>query len=688
MEEKKLIANTEIKKTFDDAINLLLKKKRGSVIAINGEEGYGKSFILEFLSNQIKENEQIVAGFADNQSPLSDLNIGKIQPLQPFATIVRQIMEQTSTAKKKFFMNLGITTLATLPLIGDIFYAVKEYGRDWREYKNDKSSENFKNLNKIVADFYDTLVSQSDKKPLAIFIDNIHYADDLSLKLLEQLIENIKNISILIVFTYQEFETNTILTHITETYCREHEQVSCFKLSGFNLQEIREFGKQNIKNFKPNSIFEEWLYEKTKGIPGLLKGYAEHFTYHSPFDENGNLIYELDNKLIFPENAKSALETYLKTLSDKEINLLGICAAEGMEFTAFLISNLLNTDIVSTIKKLRRIQNKVNIFSSMGPKIKYGLKTTIYKFDQEYYYKYFENLLEYEEKIAIHGQIASILKTKLDESTNSKLHHELAPYIASHSIVSGDNETAKQMLVLSAQAANEIDSKEIIENVYQAFQALSADDNPQNGIAENAIFQELLQNTSANLSDNKRIPGVSSDLNEGYGESRSYPIDFSFIRRTIVDEYHKKKFLKALELINTFLKTQKENLKPSEESQLLSLAAKCYIEMNDLETAKEYVQQSLEILKEYKEPIPKSFALNVKAIIKIQEDKIEEAYAILQKAAKISINLPPEIKLITLANIALLLKTTDAKKSERYFVAIRKLTKMLNYDEFAIEVLK
>jgi hypothetical protein len=121
---------------------------------------------------------------------------------------------------------------------------------------------------------------------------------------------------------------------------------------------------------------------------------------------------------------------------------------------------------------------------------------------------------------------------------------------------------------------------------------------------------------------------------------------------------------------------------------MLTIAAKCFLENNDLHEAEKYCHEALELIKNYKEPIPESFALNISAIIKAEKGDLDGAYFTLQAAARKSVNLPAEIRLLTISNIALLLKKWDDKKSDKYLSAVRKISKHLSFDEFAQEVLR
>lgn len=108
----------------------------------------------------------------------------------------------------------------------------------------------------------------------------------------------------------------------------------------------------------------------------------------------------------------------------------------------------------------------------------------------------------------------------MEETSNKNLRHELAPFVAAHSIVSGDEETAKEMLLISAQGAKEIDGKEIIEKAYEVYRNISSEHKQENGNADTVIFQELLNQTVMNMPDLSSGGGEES----GGGSSNSSSI--------------------------------------------------------------------------------------------------------------------------------------------------------------------
>jgi hypothetical protein len=656
---------------------------KGSVIALSGDSSMGKTHLLNIIFEEYKVNQSIRAVYTDNQEPIGSFKVSMIQPLYPFSKIIQQLMEKAQTAEKKFAVNVGMTTLASLPLIGDVFYAAKEFGRDWRQYKREKSSENARKMNSTVADFYDTIIKVSDKQPVLILLDNMENADSISIELLQNLTENISGLPVSIIFT---FNPSTISNKIGpfESYLIEHQskgEVKFLNLESFNLDGIRQFCKQQLPEYKPNAQFEEWLQDKTYGIPGVIEGYLRHFEKKSAFLESGEI--DFTNTEIFPENLNKAFTNSIQDLSDDDVNLLSVCSVEGREFSAYLCAQLMNTDVLSAIKRLKALQSKTGIFRSLGAKPKYGIISTVYEFTQAYYHSYFDGKLEYEERVSLHSQLANHLKKRLEETNDKNLKNELAPYIVAHSMISGDEETAKEMLVMSAKAANEIDSKEIIENAFNIFNEINTKSTEETENTTNSLlFNDLLGRSIISM------PGLDNETKEGLLADGNYPIDFNFVRRMIVEEYHKGNYSKSTELAETYMNNHSGTLKPSEKAQILTLIARCEIETGQLDFAETHCKEAHTLAIESKELVAEAFASNVMAIIQIEKGKPEEAYALLQNAAKKTIKLPPEIRLVTLSNIAILLKEMNDRSSEKFFMAVRRLSKQLNFEEFAIDVFK
>ena len=516
---------------------------------------------------------------------------------------------------------------------------------------------------------------------ILILLHNLLNADSVPLELLQSFTEKMPDIPISIIFTYNPSMTGHKFGAFDNYIGHLNENINCLNISlePFGVEEVRAYCKLNMDAYKASSEFEEWLLNKTFGVPGYIDGYLQHFKKKSPFNEKGKL--DLGNEDVFPEDIYQALSKAITDLSEDDKNVLSVCSVEGKEFSAYLTAQLLNTDVLTAIKRLKVLQNKTGVIRSTGVKTKYGVKTTVYEYTQPYFHSYFDSILEYEERVSLHGQIAAFLKNKLDETSNKNLKNELAPYIVAHSIISGDEDTAKEMLVVSARAANEIDSREVIENAFSVYQELSSQTGENSDqSADSVIFKELINNVIVSM------PAMSDSARNALIQDANYPIDFNYVRRTIVDEYHKKNYSKCIELAETYIFNHKKTLKPSEETQLMALIARSEIELENFDRAEELCTKATELISDKNEPISDTFIQNVSALIEINKGNNDKAYRILQSAAKKAMSLPPEIRLLTISNIALLLKSLDDKSAEKFLQVIRRLTNQLNFDEFAVDV--
>ena len=659
--------------------------KNGCIVGISGETGLGKTHILQYYFRELSGTTNYKCIFVENQAPIGSFKIGSIQPLNLFTRTVQLLFDKNYiTAQKRLAMNMGMTALASIPLVGDIFYAVKEMAKDWRQYKREKSSEMTKKVSNAVADYFDSISSFTEKQPLILFFDDMHWADAQSLELLGLFLENISTMPLLIIFSYKKSiidnQAPPLLSFLTK-----YDNSKNFLTAGLeplNIDNIRTLSKLYINGYQPNSTFEQWLYEKTYGVPGIISEYLTFFAKNPPFNNDGSLIDNFENTNFFPESFNNIFSQAIVNLSDDEKNLLAVCSSEGREFTAYVITHLLNTDLITTIKRLKSLQVKTGIIKSTGARQRYGVMTTVYEFSQAYYHSYFENTLEYEESVSLHGSIASYLKQKYDQTTSQNIKNELAPYVAAHSSQSGDDETARKMLLVAAKDAEEKGSREMVQEAYEQYRILNPEGTDNSDISpEMLTFQNMLE------SQIMHIPGLNGSLEYNQGSDSNFPIDFNYVRRSVVDEYHNGKYDKAADLAITYLNTHLTTIKPSDQVQLLTLAAKSYIETANFESANRYCIQASEIIKNYKEPIPECLLLNTTALLMAAQGRMEESFDLLKQAAKKSVALPSEIRLLTLSNIALLMKRQADPKAEKYIMGIRKLAKQLNFEEFERDVI-
>ena len=666
-----------------------LSKGNGSIYCLSGEAGMGKTTILQSLSQYCLDNS-IANIFVDCPAPIGSFKVANLQPLLPFIRISEKLInKEYISAKKRFAMNVGMTVLASLQFTDFVFYGVKELGKDWRQYKKEKSSASKGKVNSAIADYFDMICGFADKNPLILYIDDLHFCDAQTVELINMFSENIENIPVMIVFSYKQStldSTASPLLFFLDKLDINTENRHKLELSPFIIDEINVSSKSILERKTIDIRFDKWLLEKTYGIPAVVFEYLRYFKKNPPFNSSGEFSEDIAGNEFLPSSMHSAFAQIVENLNEDEKNLLAICSAEGREFTAMVVSNLLQTDVLTTIKRLRSLINKTSIFKSNGAQMRYGMKTTTYTFNQAFYHSYFQNTLEYEEKVALHGHIAALLKQKYNETSSESIRREIAPFLAAHSSESGDEETAKEMLLQTAQNAGRFGSSEIAKEAYQDY--LEIEKNSEIEKNEKKIFEDIIKTASGEIDDE-----IDNSLNMDI-EQKSSPgndlniIDFKIIRRLIVDDYHRKNYNSSIERALRYLDSNEIELRNDEIAQLYSLLIKSYIELNNFEKAEDYCILALKIIHSTNEPVAECLVLNSAAVLRNHQHKQSEAMELLRQAAQKAVSLPPEIRLLTLSNIALLIEQTNPEEAKKYYLASMKMSAKLGYGDFEQDVFR
>ena len=674
------VANEQIIEIIFKETEKLVKNK-GSMIAILGATGFGKSLLISELIKHYALTDKYVVSFAEGHSPVGNMNIGNLQPLYIFQQVLENLISDSANInnkKKQLAIQIGLNALSAVPILGEAVYFYKETKRDIEKFASGgKFNQQSQEILKKITEF-------TKKKPLVILIDDMHFADAESVKAIDEyFLKIIHHLPILIIFTFkQEFlDTNIGPMNAFISNNKSNTNLINLELDNIKLKDVHTLAKLNFKNYIKNDEFEEWIYEHSYGNPGICSEYLRYFSDHNPFDKNGNLVTNFKGNEYLPASVQQVFSQHISNLNEEDKNILSICSVEGLEFSATLISKLLNSDILSTIKKLRAIQQKTGFIKSIGASnTYYGVKTTKYKFTQTFYHSYFRDLLEYEENASIHGQIKHFLKEIFDNSKSNDLKEQLAPYIAAHSSASGDNQTTNEMLLLTAEAAQKAGNDEIIRTVFSGItdlQNTELDDLDDSSKS----FVEKLKNSLKNDENS-----VQSEFSGG-GDTLldNSIVDFQMIRKSIVNDFNIGNIDAALDKSIKFYNDYKSNLTNIQIAQLNCLIAKCLMANNSLDNAAEYLSEAESIINETPEMFTSFIVFNSLAQLKYLQNSISSADNYLSKAVKTAIHLPQELKLMALANLSVLTKKQNFQKAEQYKSAVLKLSKDLKFNKFMQE---
>ncbi|GIV54953.1 MAG: hypothetical protein KatS3mg039_1471 [Candidatus Kapaibacterium sp.] len=415
-----------------------LQQRSIAVVAVAGESGYGKTTFLEQCRRALAGTERAAVALVLCPAPLGTQAKPIYQPLYPFVKAIEQLLSNPQQkAKRRLVLNIGLSVLGMIPLIGSLFDVTKEVLRDMREYRRETDSQHGTETQQMA----ESLLAMAEESPLVLLLDDAQWLDAASIEVLEHLVSSERRVPLGIVLAYEpsvvEAQNPAVGLLLTQ-----HPSIRRLELPLLSRAELRLLAASMLECYQPNPIFDEWLLQHSGGVPGIAAAYLQYFRQHPPFAPDGTLRQEVLQTDWRPASLHVLIEQTVAALAEDEKLILATCAAEGMQCTVFVASQLLQRDPIATVRLLRSLQQRTGVITSLGMQRLYGTETTVYAFTHVGYYRFFAEYPEYEERVELHSRIAAILEQQAHSANDDALSEQLAPLIAAHYVEAGNNAAA------------------------------------------------------------------------------------------------------------------------------------------------------------------------------------------------------------------------------------------------------
>jgi tetratricopeptide (TPR) repeat protein len=435
----------EIKQLMQHLDSALSEK--GTTVFVCGEAGVGKTRLVnEFLSFAKKKGIKTLSGWC-----LSEAAVPYFPFIEAFNTYVSTIRDEKT--KSAMTNQLGFTGWLRGPQLPREPKAREPFLTP--EIERDRTFE-------VVAE---VLLQLSAKEPLILFLDDLHWADNLSLALLHYLSRKCKNSRLLIIGTYRTEE----LVRTAEERLHPLEE-TMFSMSREDLLTKMELNrlKQNdffelLKSIFHSPFDEEFvkkLYRETEGNPlfaletlnllvmeGLLSEREGRWTLMSPTEKIG-----------MPSKVHEVIIRRIARLKREERKLLDLAAVCGYSFNPETLSKTLALDLADVLEKLVEIQQRHKLIRSIDSTFEF----THQKIREVIY----ENL-QGELRRVYHLKTASCLEQVLSE----KMSDDYMADLTFHYVEGGAPEKAFEYLLrLGEKAVNIYANMQAIEYLNKALE--------------------------------------------------------------------------------------------------------------------------------------------------------------------------------------------------------------------------
>ncbi len=622
----------------------------GSVLLLAAEAGMGKTSILNWLHNQCGPSTIRV----DCRPPIGSFNVASIQPLQPFGYAIEQMYAQgEEAAKRRLAVNIGIALVSSIPIVGDVLYAVKDIRRDLREYKRETAGTQARKM-AAVDDCVATLIDVAERQPLALLIDDGHWADSQSVEVVRKLLTAASNVPLLLVWAYNPgivTRQRLPLESIIADVARRDALVTLSRLPSTAMAGVVKSVDAGV-NATTQQL--DILYDRSGGNPGIVAEYVRFLRCSNMIADDGTIDAAAFGDVAPRLSDHPATDAILQSVTDDDAGILSLAAAEGREFTAWMMAELLKTDVLTAIRTIRRLQRTLGFITSLGMRTRYGVRTTVYEFTNDVAYTFFIHFPEFEERRNIHQRIADILSQQQRNTSLEDVRHQIAPFIAAHSHEAEDVARADEMLEDAAATATRMGAFDIADVIRARMSARAMSD----------------VSAASDTSD-------TSDLSDMSGaRSASGLTDLRFVRAIadalVAGQAHEAR-LRATEAL------ARPSLTTSERVTLLCLLSRACVEQGALADASAALDDADRLGS--LPPSDRVHVLNQRAIVAIRHGNSADARTALMQAASIAMEQPPPSRLLTMANIVAILRDSADPQAERFVRQLRRITKANGWND-------
>jgi predicted ATPase len=421
---------------------------KGSTVFVCGEAGVGKTRLVnEFLLRSKEMGAEILCGWCLSEAAI---------PYFPFTEAFNAYMSTTSDAKAKSTMTkqLGIIgwlkgTALTKEVNAQELFSTPEIERD----------KTFEAVARV-------LLQLSTQRPLVLFLDDLQWADHLTLALVHYLSRKCRNSRLLIIGTYRP----------EETVSTEERRLHPLEETMFSMSREDLLIKLELKSLKRNDLsqlvrsifhasvdeaFVEKLYKETEGNPlfaletlnlvvdeGFLSEKEGQWMLTAPMEKIG-----------IPSKIHKVITRRITRLGREERRLLDLAAVCGHSFNPSVMSKIMASDVADVLQILVEIERRHMLIRPEDSTFEF----THHKIREVIY-----GNLPSELRRVYHLKTASCLEQVLAEKTSD----DYTAVIAFHYVEGGAPEKAfEYLLKLGEKAVNIFANVQAIEYLSKALEA-------------------------------------------------------------------------------------------------------------------------------------------------------------------------------------------------------------------------
>ncbi|HZB44667.1 MAG TPA: AAA family ATPase, partial [Pyrinomonadaceae bacterium] len=341
---------------------------------------------------------------------------------------------------------------------------------------------------RMLREMGDLLAALAAQSPVALVLEDLHWADPSSVDLLRHLSHRVGDQRLLVVGTYRpgdlELNDHPLKSFMLETAAHS----LCDEIALGSLTRRHVAGYLDSR-FAPNDFPAELtalVHAKTEGHPLFVTSLAQFLVERGDIAQRGTtwtLARALSGmSLEAPENVRSMIRKKLESLGDEDRRALQYASVAGEEFLSTVLAGLLGTDDLELEERLAHVERAYRLIETAGEEeLPDGSLATRYRFAHALYQNVLYGDLVSKRRRLLHRQAGELLERHY--GTQSP---RIAAQLAVHFERGHDHARAVEYLARAGDnAANLYASSEAADNYGRAIEL--AGKLPDEGRAEPLI---------------------------------------------------------------------------------------------------------------------------------------------------------------------------------------------------------
>jgi tetratricopeptide (TPR) repeat protein len=330
------------------------KEGRGRVVLLAGEAGHGKSC----LANEIISELDADPTAHKTARAVCSAQSGKDEAFWPFAEVFGQLAANPRRKLTEDLLDslfeLAPDWIGMIPVAGNIVGATIKTAQVIRA-KTRGSDE--PNPEKLLREYVGALEKVCDKQTVLIFIDDLHWSDAASIKLLSHLSRHIGQMKALVIGAFRPSDI-AVESHALNTLIDDIERYDSEAV--ISLPPLSEEGVATLVNsmLSPNKFppsFPGHIHRNTGGSPlfiveSIRLMQAQKEIYRDAADQKWTLAAQWEDDL--PRSVEAVIGERIDRLPEELLEALTLASVQGVTFEAAVLAHIMERDEVKLMKLL------------------------------------------------------------------------------------------------------------------------------------------------------------------------------------------------------------------------------------------------------------------------------------------------------------------------------------------------